>query len=74
MATKIKMMKLLTEVDAAKEMDRVPPRPALFLMQMRTRSFQPSLPKRRLPIRIYPGEPSQPTPVHIIFLKPELKA
>ena len=74
MATKIKMMKLLTESDAAKEVDRVPPKPALFLMHMRTRSFQPALPKRRLPIRIYPGESSTPAPVQIIFLKPEPKA
>jgi hypothetical protein len=74
MATKIKMMKFLTETDAAKEIDRVPPKPALFLMQMRTRSFQPALPKRRLPIRIYPGESSKPEPVHIIFLKPASKA
>lgn len=73
MATKIKMMKFLTEADAAKEIDRVPPRPALFLMQMRTRSFQPALPKRRLPIRIYPGDDAKPAPVHIIFLKPALK-
>jgi hypothetical protein len=72
MATKIKMMKLLTEMDAAREVDRVPPKPALFLM--RTRAFQPSLPKRRLPIRIYPGENVQPTPVQIIFLKPDQKA
>jgi hypothetical protein len=72
MATKIKMMKLLTEADAIKEVDRVPPRPALFLM--RTRTFQPALPKRRLPIRIYPGENVKPTPVPIIFLKPEPKA
>jgi hypothetical protein len=74
MATKIKMMKFLTESDAAKEIDRVPPKPALFLMHMRTRTFQPALPKRRLPIRIYPGESSEPTPVRIIFLKPESKA
>jgi hypothetical protein len=74
MATKIKMMKLLTEADATKEVDRVPPRPALFMMNLRTRSFQPSLPKRRLPIRIYPGDTSKPTPVPIIFLKPEAKA
>lgn len=72
MATKIKMMKFLTETDAAREVDRVPPKPALFLM--RTRSFQPALPKRRLPIRIYPGDQSQPVPVQIIFLKPEPKA
>jgi len=74
MATKIKMMKFLTETDAAKEIDRVPPKPALFMMQMRTRSFQPALPKRRLPIRIYPGESSRPEPVQIIFLKPAAKA
>lgn len=73
MATKIKMMKFLTERDAAAEIDRVPPRPALFLMQ-RSRSFQPALPKRRLPIRIYPGDTSEPVPVQIIFLKPEPKA
>ena len=72
MATKIKMMKLLTETDATKEVDRVPPKPALFMM--RTRAFQPALPKRRLPIRIYPGENVEPTPVQIIFLKPEPKA
>jgi hypothetical protein len=74
MATKIKMMKLLTEADALKEIDRVPPRPALFLMQMRTRSFQPALPKRRLPFRIHPEDSAEPTPVQIIFLKPEPKA
>ena len=74
MATKIKMMKLLTEADALAEIDRVPPKPALFLMQMRSRLFQPSLPRRRLPIRIYPGDSSEPAPVQIIFLKPAAKA
>jgi hypothetical protein len=74
MATKIKMMKLLTEADALAEVDRVPPRPALFLMQMRTRTFQPSLPRRRLPIRIEPRDQAEPIPVQIIFLKPEPKA
>ena len=74
MATKIKMMKFLTEADANKEIDRVPPKPALFMMHMRTRSFQPALPKRRLPIRIYPGDTAEPVPVQIIFLKPEPKA
>jgi hypothetical protein len=73
MATKIKMMKLLTEADANKELDRVPPKPALFMMQ-RPRTFQPALPKRRLPFRIYPGDHAEPTPVQIIFLKPEPKA
>ena len=74
MATKIKMMKFLTEAEATKEIDRVPPRPALFMMHLRTRSFQPALPKRRLPFRIYPGDNAQPVPVQIIFLKPEPKA
>jgi hypothetical protein len=73
MATKIKMMKFLTETEANKEIDRVPPKPALFMMHLRTRSFQPALPKRRLPIRIYPGDNAQPVPVQIIFLKPEPK-
>ncbi len=72
MATKIKMMKLLTETDASKEVDRVPPKPALFLM--RTRTFQPAQPKRRLPIRIHPGDNAKPAPVEIIFLKPASKA
>jgi len=72
MATKIKMMKLLTETDATKEIDRMPPKPALFMM--RTRTFQPALPKRRLPIRIYPGEHDRPAPVQIIFLKPDQQA
>lgn len=72
MATKIKMMKLLTETDASKEVDRMPPKPALFLM--RQRAFQPALPKRRLPIRIYPGDNDKPAPVQIIFLKPDQKA
>jgi len=43
-------------------------------MQMRTRSFQPALPKRRLPIRIHPEDTAKETPVQIIFLKPENKA
>jgi len=68
------MMKFLTEAEANKEIDRVPPKPALFMMHLRTRSFQPALPKRRLPIRIYPGEHDQPAPVQIIFLKPDQKA
>jgi hypothetical protein len=67
------MMKLLTESDANKEVDRVPPKPALFMMQ-RTRTFQPALPKRRLPVRIYPGDNAKATPVQIIFLKPAPKA
>jgi len=70
MATKIKMMKLLTEAEANREMDRVPLKPALFLMNMRPRSFKPALPKRRLPIRIYPEDSAQPVPVQIVFLKP----
>jgi hypothetical protein len=74
MATKIKMMKLITEADAHAEMDKCPPKPALYMMQMRTRSFQPSLPKRRLPIRIRPEDFEKETPVRIIFLKPENKA
>lgn len=72
MATKIKMMKFLTETEATREVDRVPPKPALFMMRQRV--FQPALPKRRLPIRIYPGESVKPTPVPIIFLKPDQKA
>ena len=72
MATKIKMMKLLMEADALAEVDRVPPKPALFLMQ-RPRTFQPALPKRRLPIRIYPEDSAQPAPVPIVFLKTEPK-
>ena len=70
MATKIKMMKLLTEADANREMDRVPPKPGLFLMNMRPRSFKPAFPKRRLPIRVYPGDSAEPVPVQIVFLKP----
>jgi hypothetical protein len=74
MATKIKMLKLLTEAEASAEIDRRPPKPALYLMQMRTRSFQPALPKRRLPIRIQPEDSAEPVPVKIILLKPETKA
>lgn len=70
MATKIKMMKLLTEADALTEVDRCPPKPALYLMQMRPRTFQPSLPRRRLAIRINP-EDSLSNPVPIVFLKPD---
>jgi hypothetical protein len=74
MATKIKMMKLLTEADALAAVDRVPPKPALFLMQMRPRTFQPTLPRRRLSIRIQPEDQAEPTPVPIIFLKPASQA
>lgn len=74
MATKIKMMKLITEGDAHAAVEKCPPKPALYMMQMRTRSFQPSLPKRRLPIRINPEDLTKETPVQIIFLKPENKA
>jgi hypothetical protein len=70
MATKIKMMKLLQEADALAEVDRRPPRPALYMMQMRPRTFQPSLPKRRLPIRIDPRDYEVPAPVQIVLLKP----
>ena len=74
MATKIKMLKLLQEADALAEMDRRPPRPALYMMGTRTRAFQPSLPRRRLPIRIDPRDYSLPIPVKIILLKPEDEA
>ncbi|HEX4265429.1 MAG TPA: hypothetical protein VH597_13920 [Verrucomicrobiae bacterium] len=74
MATKIKMLKLLMEADANAEIDRRPPKPALFLMHIRTRNFQPALPKRRLPIRIHPEDSAEPTPVKIILLKPETQA
>jgi hypothetical protein len=39
-------------------------------MNMRTRNFQPALPKRRLPIRIHPEDSAEPTPVKIVLLKP----
>ena len=70
MATKIKMLKLLQEADAMAEIDRRPPRPALYMIQMRPRTFQPSLPKRKLPIRIDPEDYALPVPVKIILLKP----
>jgi hypothetical protein len=74
MATKIKMLKLLMEADARAEIDKCPPKPALYMIQMRPRAFQPSLPKRRLPIRINPEDSSPAAPVPIIFLKPANKA
>jgi hypothetical protein len=74
MATKIKMLKLLMEAEANAEIDRRPPKAPLFLMNMRTRNFQPALPKRRLPIRIQPEDSAEPTPVKIILLKPDTKA
>jgi hypothetical protein len=74
MATKIKMMKLLTEADALGEVEKCPPKPALYLMQIRPRVFRPTVPKRRLPVRINPEDSSAEMPVPIIFLKPENKA
>lgn len=73
MATKIKMLKLLQEADALNEIDRRPPKPALYMMQMRARNHQAHLPRRRLPIRIDPEDYSLPRPVPIILLKPEPK-
>jgi hypothetical protein len=73
MATKIKMLKLLQEADALAEIDRRPPKPALYMMQMRSRNFQANLPRRRLPVRIDPEDYSLPRPVPIILLKPEPK-
>ncbi len=74
MATKIKMLKLLQEADALAEIDRRPPKPALYMMQMRTRNFQASLPRRRLPIRVDPKDYTLPSPVPIILRKPDPKA
>jgi hypothetical protein len=68
------MLKLLMEAEANAEIDRRPPKPALYLMHMRTRNFQPALPKRRLPIRIHPEDSAAPVPVKIILLKPDAKA
>ncbi len=70
MATKIKMLKLLQEADAMAEVDRRPPKPALYMMGIRPRNFQPSLPKRRLPVQIDPRDYELPSPVRIILLKP----
>lgn len=70
MATKLKMMKFLMEADAQAEIDRVPPKPALYMMQQaRPRTLKPVLPRRRLPIRVNPGDYSQAAPVKITFLK-----
>lgn len=74
MATKIKMMKLLMEADALAEIDKAPPKPALYMMQIRPRTFQPTLPKRRLSVRINPKDYQPPTPVPIVFLKPGSEA
>jgi hypothetical protein len=74
MATKIKMMKLITEADALGEIEKAPPKPALYMMQIRPRVFKPTVPKRRLPIRIMPGESMTEQPVPIVFIKPENKA
>ena len=74
MATKIKMLKLLQEADALAELDRRPPKPALYMMHIRPRNHQPSLPKRKLPFRIEPEDYQDPAPVKIIFLKPDPKS
>lgn len=74
MATKIKMLKLLQEADALAELDRRPPKPALYMMHIRPRNYQPSLPKRKLPFRIEPEDYQDPVPVKIIFLKPDPKS
>jgi len=74
MATKLKMIKLLMEADAQAEIDRVPPKPALYFMQMRPRTFKPSLPRRRLPIKVNPKDFSEPVPVQIHFAKTHSKA
>ena len=74
MATKIKMLKLLQEADALAELDRRPPKPALYMMHIRPRNHQPTLPKRKLPFRIDPEDYQDPVPVKIVFLKPEPKS
>jgi hypothetical protein len=74
MATKIKMLKLLQEADAMAEIDRRPPKPALYMMQIRPRNYQPSLPKRRLPVQTEPEDYLRPFPVKIVFLKPGSEA
>ena len=74
MATKIKMLKLLQEAEAAEEIDRRPPRPALYMMHIRPRNHQPCLPKRKLPFQIEPEDYGDPRPVKIIFLKPGAEA
>jgi hypothetical protein len=70
MATKLKMLKLLQETDGFAEINRrpAPPKPALYMMQLRPRTFHPALPKRKLPIRINPVDCG--FPVKIVFLKP----
>ena len=73
MATKIKMLKLLQEAEAAAEIDRRPPRPALYMMHIRPRNHQPIPPKRKLPFQIDPEDYSHPAPVKIILLKPGSK-
>jgi hypothetical protein len=76
MATKINIMKFLQEADGYAEIEKrpVPPKPALYLMQMRSRAHQPALPRIRLPIRIDPRDYSEPLPVKIILLKPDSEA
>ena len=72
MATKINMLKLMQEINGMAEMNRRPaPQPPLYPMQLRPRTFQPVLPRHRLPIRIDPKDQGTvAVPVKITFLKP----
>lgn len=71
MATKINMLKLMQEINGMAEMNRRPvPQPPLYPMQLRPRTFQPALPRHKLPIRIDPRDQAPAgAPVKITFLK-----
>jgi hypothetical protein len=70
------MLKFLQETEGYAEIERrpAPPKPALYMMGMRPRAYQPALPRVRLPIRIDPSDDGLPAPVKIIFVKPASEA
>jgi len=74
MATKMKLLKMLQEVKGLAQITnrRPAPRPPLlYLMQLRSHTTQPSLPKRRLAIEKGKDTGHLPLPIKIHHIRPD---
>jgi hypothetical protein len=74
MATKMKLLKMLQEVKGLAQITnrRPAPRPPLlYLMQLRSQTVQPDLPKRRLAIEKGKDTGLVPLPIKINHIRPD---
>ncbi|HHY86813.1 MAG TPA: hypothetical protein GYA07_14955 [Verrucomicrobia bacterium] len=77
MASKIKLMKMLQEIQGISDLGRMqlPPKPSLYLMQLRSRVNEANRSRRRIIISVdLKDEQGLPDPVHIRHVRPSAQS